>query len=117
MAAGDRFYEVNPKGTVYLSHITPCVLYEASAQNLSGIDLWFMIFDVLVLPNPGDVPYYSFKVADQGTIAIAPPGLAGDPGRPFFLGLFPTWCATADYAQDAGPYGDSLIYIAGRDRA
>lgn len=114
--AGQRFYIRNNNGNVYLANLigVPSTLYEVSAQNLSGIDLWLHVFDVDVLPPNGTQALYAFKVATNGTIAIAPPAGPMDQGRPFGLGIFAGWCSTALWANEPGPFGESIIYLAGR---
>jgi hypothetical protein len=115
MSIGQRFYDRTNLGNVYVQRVgKPCVLYEVTAQNLSGADLWLMVFNAAILPTAGDPPDYSFKVVDGQSIAIAPPAGPNDTGRPFPLGYIATWNTTAIYAPELGPFAESMIYVAGR---
>lgn len=111
---GERFYLREFLGAATLSEPgIPATLYEISAQNLSGGTVWLMVFNASLTPAPGTIPEYSFRLADGDVIAIAPPGNTAD-GRPFDLGWLIGWNSTAVWANEAGPFGDSILYAAGR---
>ena len=114
MALGERFYARSDVGFATLFETTPAVLYECDAQNLSGVDLWLMIFNAIAIPPALTVPEYSFKIADGGSFSFAPPSGPNDTGRPFANGIMVAWQTTPIYAPDVGPFGDSTIYLAGR---
>jgi hypothetical protein len=124
MSVGERWYFKNNPGNVYNADaIVPrpagvaCVLYSVIAQNLTETEaggLWLMVFDTNALPIAGAIPDYSLFVADGSTLALAPPAGPNDSGRPFNSGVFVTWNESEIFAPAAGPFGNSLIHIAGR---
>lgn len=115
MAAGQRQYLQSVLGDVSLQRPQPFVLYEVAAQNLSGGNLWLHVFNADAQPPDGTVAEYHYRVSDGGLLVIAPPSGLSDLGRPFGVGLYVGWCSTALWVNEAGPFGDSMIFAAGRD--
>lgn len=114
--AGARFYAGGPADASVIDVTGPLqirtVLYEVSAQNNSGGDLWLQVHDTQSAPAPGNVPIYSYRVVNGQTIAVAPPSAPGDKGRLLFDGLKVAWSSAQAIYAGVAPAGP--IYVAGR---
>jgi hypothetical protein len=86
------------------------VLYEVAGQNLSGGPLFLQVHDGDAQPLPGYTPSYSYRVADQETYCITPPGPNGAKGRLMGNGIQVVWSTTqGTFTAPPGPSGTFFV--------
>lgn len=70
----------------------PCRVYDVTAYNATGGDLWLMLVDLPAFPTiDGDIPAVRIKVSADNQNSFSYAG-----GRPFISGCQAVWSSTVD---------------------
>lgn len=117
MTFGVNFYAGGPTTVAFLqARANKCRLIDVQAQNLTAGDLHLMVFDSKNPPANGDVPLYTYLVAeDQLLAATFPTTLPPYSGRVFQNGVWIAWSSTTGVLTQAAASGP--IYANGMDMA